>query len=402
MSARLRLARRAGHRRSAIALLAAVMLLGGQGAAPGDARATGGDSANDASRPGWPVFEPDDEARGPAPEPSPRPLAPRPPAPSAGPPSAASPEPSTAPTTDPASPTPRPALIEKVAVIPVPPLPAGAFRAEGYRLPRLAWSALPFNGLSLLSTSRTRRHADEQGLPIAVTGGRRFYNPGNLATQGCRYLDGYVRTGDPVYLERAERRAAKLRELAFSARGGVWEAYRASFGGMRAPWVSALAQGGALSFFVRLYRVTGNPADLATARDLFLSFRALGRSSPWVAYVDSAGYLRLEEYPSERPSHVFNGANFGYFGIYEYAMLTGDPTAIRFAQGHLTAMRHYAIRYRVPGGLSLYDLVHRAQSRHYHSVDAWQLSMLARMGGGPYFLGLSRRFLADADGGRYP
>ncbi|HEY5629222.1 MAG TPA: D-glucuronyl C5-epimerase family protein [Candidatus Limnocylindrales bacterium] len=244
---------------------------------------------------------------------------------------------------------------------------------------------------------------DGDGIAYKVVSGRNYYNPGSIAMQGCRYIDAYVRTGNPVYLDRAERRAARLRQLSYTARGARWLAYRFNYGSLRAPWTSALAQGAGLSFFVRMYRVTGRPADLTMARGLFLSFRTLGRSlKPWIAYVDVYGYLRLEEYPEASPSHVFNGANFGYFGIYDYAMLTGDPTAVKLARGHLTAMRRYGASYRDPGHLSWYDLRRRTRSVHYHAVNRWQALMLGRMGGGSWFTGLYRAFLADSRAGSYP
>lgn len=303
------------------------------------------------------------------------------------------------------TPVPLPSLIATASAVPVTKLPVGVFRAAPYSLPRLAWRSLPYNSLGFLSTKLTAPGTDADGIPYKHVNGRLYYNPGTIAQQGCRYIDAYVRTGNPVYLDRAERRAHRLRHLGFRARGALWLGYWFSYPseGLSAPWASALAQGGGLSFFVRLYRVTGDPADLATARALFLSFRMLGRSNkPWVAYVDASHYLRLEEYPGRRPAHVFNGANFGYFGVYDYAMLTGDPTAIKIARGHLTAMRKYAIRYRVPGGLSYYDLVHFTRTPHYHAVDTWQLGVLGRMGGGSYFTRLKTLFHADYPWATYP
>jgi hypothetical protein len=301
--------------------------------------------------------------------------------------------------------TPRPSLITTASIAPVAPFPAGAFRATQYTLPRMSWRSLPYNSLGLLSTKLVIPGADKDGIPYKHVNGHIYYNPGTIAQQGCRYIDAYVRTGNPVYLDRAERRAHRLRLLGLKARGALWLRYNFDYPaeGLRAPWASALAQGGGLSFFVRLYRVTGNPADLSTAKALFLGFRMLGRSRrPWVAYVDASHYLRFEEYPGARPSHVFNGANFGYFGVYEYAMLTRDPTAIKLARGHLTAMRRYAVRYRVPGGMSYYDLVHFSRSPHYHAVDTWQLGVLGRMGGGSYFTRLAALFHADYPWATYP
>ena len=66
---------------------------------------------------------------------------------------------------------------------------------------------------------------------------------------------------------------------------------------------------------MRLYRVTGDRADLDLAQAVFRSFRQLGPMSRplWVSYVVRGG-LWLEQYPSSRPSHVLNGFNFAVFG----------------------------------------------------------------------------------------
>jgi hypothetical protein len=95
---------------------------------------------------------------------------------------------------------------------------------------------------------------------------------------------------------------------------------------VRAPWVSGMAQGQALSLLVRVWRITGDDAYLDAGRKALASF-----SVP----VEEGGVLRVwrghpfyEEYPTtERPTLVLNGFLFALVGLHDYAAETGDAEA---------------------------------------------------------------------------
>jgi hypothetical protein len=288
---------------------------------------------------------------------------------------------------------------DRAALAPLPAFAPRPFAITTGAIRTLRWPDLPMNGLHLLKL-KVVAGSDAQGITFKVIDGRRVYSPGNLASDGLRYLDGYVRTRNPAYLDRALVRARKLLSLS-SVRGGARYYpydYDYSGEGLRAPWYSAYSQGFALSLLVRLYRVTGDQAFADRARETALSFRRLGTSArPWVAYVRS-DRLWLEEYPSATPTHVLNGFNFALFGLYDYERLTRDPTATDLLRGALQTMRSYAARYRVPGGVSLYDLVHRTQLPHYHAVAIWQLRDLTAISGDPWYAHLADLFEADHPG----
>jgi hypothetical protein len=270
------------------------------------------------------------------------------------------------------------------------------FRVAKYQLRTLSWAELPMNGNSLPRLA-TPPGSDPSGIPYKVVNGKNYYSPGNIASDGIRFVDAYVRTGNPAYLDRARIRAAKLRQIAIAKDGALLLPYGFNYPaeGLRAPWVSALSQGVALAFLVRLFRVTGESSYAETARSIFAAFRLLGAGRPhWVAYVVSDD-LWLEEYPSARPSHVLNGFNFAIFGLYDYERLTRDPAATQLLQASLSTMRRRAADYRVPGGISLYDLVHRTRHEHYHEIHIWQLAALGAISGDRYFTRLSATFVAD-------
>ncbi len=260
----------------------------------------------------------------------------------------------------------------------------------------LAWADLPLNGSALLSL-KIAAGSDADGIVFRVVDGRRVYSPGNLGNDGIRYVDGYVRTGDPTYLDRAVVRAKKLLSLSRLSGSARWFPYLYDYSTekIKAPWYSAYSQGFALSLFVRLYRVTGIQAWADRARETAMSFRRLGRvTQPWVAYVLN-NRLWLEEYPSATPTHVLNGFNFALFGLYDYERLSRDPAARDLLRGALRTIRSFGTTFRVPGGISYYDLVHRTRFAKYHLIHTWQLRDLSAISGEPWYASLAAAYWRD-------
>ena len=115
---------------------------------------------------------------------------------------------------------------------------------------------------------------------------------------------------------------------------------------------------------------------------------------PWVAYVVK-NRLWLEEYPSATPTHVLNGFNFALFGLYDYERLTRDPAAKDLLRGALRTIRSFATTFRVPGGISYYDLVHRTRFAHYHLIHTWQLRALAAISGDSWYRSMAAAYWRD-------
>jgi hypothetical protein len=242
---------------------------------------------------------------------------------------------------------------------------------------------------------------------MKILGGRRVYSPTGLADYGLRYEDAYRRTGDADYLAIARRVHERL--VALSDRSGDALYVRYAFDNplhgiptevMRAPWYSAMAQGEALSLAVRLQRDAPDPKLALDADALFRSFLYHYRGPrPWVVDIDAARYLWLEEYPemtNPTPDHTANGFNFALFGLYDYYELTRSPKALQVLRGALTTMRQYIGQYRIPGSVSRYCLRHGKPQAKYHAIVTWQLEVLYRISGDPYFHSMSRTFFADA------
>ncbi|HUP54958.1 MAG TPA: D-glucuronyl C5-epimerase family protein [Methylomirabilota bacterium] len=284
----------------------------------------------------------------------------------------------------------------RATLVPLPKFATRPFAIHWVTIRTLEWANLPLNGKNLLSLKRAAG-SDSEGIVYKVVDGRRVYSPGNLANDGIRYVDGYVRTGDTAYLDRAVVRAKKLIALSRLSGGARYFPYAWDYATEKldAPWYSAYSQGFALSLFVRLYRVTGLQTWAERARETAMSFRRLGRvTKPWVAYVLNRR-LWLEEYPSATPTHVLNGFNFALFGLYDYERLTRDPAARDLLRGALRTIRSFGTTFRVPGGISYYDLVHRTRHAHYHLIHTWQLRALAAISGDPWYGSLAAAYWRD-------
>jgi hypothetical protein len=180
-------------------------------------------------------------------------------------------------------------------------------------------------------------------------------------------------------------RAGRLRSLSDwlvenqareSETAGLWtiEFDNAKYPWLRAPWVSALAQGNAISALLRAAELLKEPryADAARA-----GYEALHRPCEPPLVRASGEDLWYEEYPADVPLHVLNGHVYTLFGILDVARAFDDPTAMdRWSRGVQTLAR------RLPefdlGYWSAYDLrTKEIVDVHYHkNIHIPQLRIL--------------------------
>lgn len=279
------------------------------------------------------------------------------------------------------------------------------YKSDGYRPQLLDADALPYTG-SLLDLEDPARPVDADGVQLYDRDGERFFHPVGMAQYGLAAVHGYQETGNPEYLRRAEANASKLIEEGVRARGAMYFPYRFDFrlhgdddDVMSAPWYSAMAQGQALSLFVRLLEVTGEERWREAADDAFLTFTLARETAageePWTVFVDESRYLWLEEYAKDPPMRVLNGHIFAIYGLYDYHRLTGDHRAAELFDGAVTTIRHYADDFRVPGDVSFYCLRVRAQSEKYHRTHVGQLDTLSALTGDAFFAEVTDAYARD-------
>lgn len=269
---------------------------------------------------------------------------------------------------------------------------------------------LPYENQRLLDLDDPNRPVDDVGVHMYMRDDERFLHPVATAQYALAALDGWQRQSDEEYLRRALANADALVDQADTHAGGLFFPYPFDFplgdesdNVIHAPWYSAMAQGLAMSLFVRLWEETLDDRWRQAAHDTFASF-AVPRSSdePWVVMTDERSYLWLVEYAGDTPPlKVLNGHVFGIYGLYDYYRMTGSHEAEHLFDAAATTVRAHINDFRVPGDVSYYcareDFCQRElwQNEKYHVIHTHQLAMLAQMTGDKSFQAASDEFAQD-------
>ena len=236
---------------------------------------------------------------------------------------------------------------------------------------------------------------DAAGVRMYRIGSTLYNHPVDQAQYAIALIYSYQASGNVAYLDRARANAQRLIDTAVTSRGAIYFPYPFNFARhgvssdtMIAPWYSAMAQGQALTVFVRLFEITGDPAYRTAADLTFNSFRNLRAAGvPWTVLVDSAGYVWFEEYAKDPrpPDLTYNGHIFAIFGLWDYHRLTQDADALLLWRGGLTTTWRYFPNVRAMTWISRYCLTHGVQNALYHAVHGTQLLDLYTLTGAVEF-----------------
>jgi hypothetical protein len=282
------------------------------------------------------------------------------------------------------------ATIGRTAAVPL------AFRTTAFPLAAVDPVERPFWSTLVAPREDTGVH-DDAGVRMRLVDGRLYDYPGAQASWGMDNLNSYLVTADTFYLDRAELQAQRLVDTSMHV-GDAWffpSLYRRdrhSFRNdpMTPPWYSCLGQGAGLALFSRLYEVTGDPKWAEASAGAFSAFLVKGpRKGAWLTDVDH-GYLWFEEWPKLPFDHTINGFGYATFGVYEYWRVFGDDRGRQLFCGAATTLLHAFPRFRKPGWVSRYCLLHRVGNRKYHLTHRSQFLKL-------YTLTGDARFARDAD-----
>jgi hypothetical protein len=245
---------------------------------------------------------------------------------------------------------------------------------------------------------------DATGVRMHKIGNTLYNHPVAQAQYGIANLESYIISQDQRYLDRARLQAQRLIDTADKI-GSAWylpypfDFYLHGYQTDRraAPWYSAMAQGQAITLFVRLFEVTGDEAYRNAADGLFASFlRPRGTSNPWVVWVDSQQHLWLEEFPGQAPDRTLNGHMFATFGMWDYWRLNQDDRAKKLYQGGLTTVVDYMSLYRNEKWISQYCLSHpTVLSTKYHLIHIAELFDLFGLARNVTFVRLAEQLSGD-------
>src|SRR5215467_1583918 len=211
---------------------------------------------------------------------------------------------------------------------------------------------------------------DAAGVPMCGGGPEGLhYMPINVLQYGLMLHADWMESRDPATLLTLENCLRVLEELKSERdRARVWWhlTYDPKYD-IHPPWASAMAQGEAISFYLRMYQALGRSSLLDTALGAY-RFLAVPLSDGGVRRQDDEGNLWFEEFPSERPSFVLNGFIYTLFGLYDLYRITGDSAVKADIDACLRTLRANLHRFDA-GYWSTYDLQRKELVRYYYQKN---------------------------------
>ena len=214
----------------------------------------------------------------------------------------------------------------------------------------------------------------KDGVPVVSVGsaGATYYNPVTISFYALHLWDRYIEYGNESNV--VDSFLLQVSWLRDHNQEGVLiypiaiQRYSISPG-----WWSAMAQGLAISVFIRAFELTHKPeyrdAALQAAEILVKPIEEGGCSS-----FDVDGLPYLEEIAVNPPAHILNGAIFALWGLYDLEVISNEYVTIKDKVVRRLAreLPNYDLGY-----WSRYDLLYDAPaSRGYHTLHIAQLESL--------------------------
>jgi hypothetical protein len=146
---------------------------------------------------------------------------------------------------------------------------------------------------------------------------------------------------------------------------------------LRAPWISAMAQGLAMSVLVRGYRVTRREGFLDLCRAASQVFAKDIRDGG-IRTLEQ-GRALYEEYPGYPLPRVLDGFLFGLLGLYDLFVETEDPQVMQLFAHGIQGLKHALPRWNYRGKWSWYGSHGYLCPPHYHALNRSLLQALGRL-----------------------
>jgi hypothetical protein len=135
------------------------------------------------------------------------------------------------------------------------------------------------------------------------------YNPTRIAAFALAHFNRYLKHQCPI----SKNIFIRMAEWFLRSEDGLWM-YEFDWDDLRAPWISAMAQGEGISVLCRAYSLTKNKKFID---------KAILAAKPFSRYIEEGGVRSkifgkwefLEEYPTKNPNYTLNGFLYALIGI---------------------------------------------------------------------------------------
>lgn len=164
---------------------------------------------------------------------------------------------------------------------------------------------------------------DKEGIPFLVEGERRYYSVVYILQYGLILHDLTLKGINPdenkkILLKLIHWLTENCEDFKDSI---VWRSEENTHYHLKKGWISAMYQGQAISFFLRMSQLFNEPKYIEFSAKIMAYFK-YDYEEGGAKRIDKNGYLWFEEYPTNPPSHVFNGFVYTIFGILDYYRVT--------------------------------------------------------------------------------
>lgn len=231
-----------------------------------------------------------------------------------------------------------------------------------------------------------------EGVPLVDYGPLgEHVNPAYLAWWALAHLNRYADVGQEADRETALAAVQALARRAERWHGGVdslqslhaawtyafdWPVFGRR---LRAPWISAMAQGLAMSALVRAYRLCGERAYLDLALAAAAPFRVPVAAGGVRAELNGRPFY--EEYPVVGGSLVLDGSLFALLGLYDVWAATGDEGVRRLFEDGVDGIARNLRAWDFHGLWSWYGRSGHLSTPVYHVLNAALLEAVGHAGG---------------------
>jgi hypothetical protein len=238
---------------------------------------------------------------------------------------------------------------------------------------------------------------DREGIPKYYISSKEHYHPVYICQYALGAFEHYLKTGDKkaraIFLQCASWLKDNLRQhKGFFYWEYNYEMKEYSGALDKIPWFSAMAQGEGVSVLVRAFLETKQKDYLLAAEKaiepIFHDLRDGG-----VSVIKNDDYFFPQEFPTNPPCYVLNGAIFAYFGVYDYYRITHKPREKKFCdlftKTLMSIINEYDTGY---WSLTVLNPKSLATKYVYHPLHIALLKILHLITGEKKFLEYSKRF----------
>lgn len=224
------------------------------------------------------------------------------------------------------------------------------------------------------------------GVPVQRSRGFHTHNPAYVAWYGLMSLEQWLRGEDPAGRRTFLRQVAWLQAHAVERADGsvVWPFtvdWQEGDCRLKAPWISAMVQGLAISCLIRAHRVTDDPRLLDMCRGAATVFEKSFEDGGVRTVED--GRVSYEEYPGTPRPRVLDGSLFSLLGLYDLYAQNGDQRILRLFSEGVAGLIQDLPTWDYRGKWSWYGSHGYLCPPHYNKLNCALLSSLASLADEP-------------------